>query len=280
LTLSLFLLFLPLHTYASKSPPTKYTIQAGSFTVIAHAHEQFDSITQQLNEKELDYLRIEKVGKFYSVRLGKFDDRVIAEKYLQAIKPHLSTAIILKAYIKDEKFIRLYTGLSSVGDIRVRESPSPSPVPDKIEEPAEHIKEKAKKTEEPKEEEKAYEREAKGIFMEGLRAFKAQQFEKAREKFQTLSENYSENEYTENAHYWIGECFYWEQKYLDAIVNYTEFLKEYPNSDNAPVALLKEGLSLYALKNEISGKAVLEKLIKQFPDSIEALQAKKKLNLY
>ncbi len=95
LTLSLFLLFLPLHTYASKSPPTKYTIQAGSFTDIAHAHEQFDSITQQLNEKELDYLRIEKVGKFYSVRLGKFEGYSTAKEFLQAIKPQLSTAIIL-----------------------------------------------------------------------------------------------------------------------------------------------------------------------------------------
>lgn len=115
LTFSLFLSLLPLNSYASESI---YTIQTGSFISIAPAQKQFDSIVQGLNEKELDYLRIEKIGKFYSVRLGKFEDYATAKKFLQAIKPQLSTAIIMKAYIIDERTVRLYKkSPSAVGSL-------------------------------------------------------------------------------------------------------------------------------------------------------------------
>ncbi len=129
LTLSLFLLFLPLSSYASQ---LIYTIQTGSFSSVVKAQQQFDFIVQGLTKKKLDYLRMEKVGKFYSVRLGKFEDRLIAEKFLQAIKSQLSTAIILKAYIKDKRIIRLYMGSSSVDEYKIKEKSLSSPVPDKI----------------------------------------------------------------------------------------------------------------------------------------------------
>ena len=87
-----------------------YTIQTGSHTKKADAEEEFNSILQALNKKEHDYLRIEKIGKFYTVRFGKFDNYDNTEKFLKAIKPQLSTAVILKAYIKNERIIKLYLG--------------------------------------------------------------------------------------------------------------------------------------------------------------------------
>jgi hypothetical protein len=85
-----------------------YTIQTGSFIEIERAQMQFDSIVQILNKRELEYLRIEKVDKYYSVRLGKFSGYTNTEKLFQTIKPQLSSAIIMKAYIKDERIISLY----------------------------------------------------------------------------------------------------------------------------------------------------------------------------
>jgi hypothetical protein len=49
----------------------------------------------------LDNLRIDKIGKYYSVRLGKFDERSAAEKFLQSNKHHLHKAIILEAYVNE-----------------------------------------------------------------------------------------------------------------------------------------------------------------------------------
>jgi tetratricopeptide (TPR) repeat protein len=129
LTLSFFLLFLPLISYPSQ---LLHTIQTGSFISVAPAQKQFNSIVQKLNEKELDNLRIEKIGKFYSVRLGKFKDYTTAEKFLKSIKPRLSGSIVMEAYIKDERIIKLYTALSSVDKQMVKEKSLSSPLPEKI----------------------------------------------------------------------------------------------------------------------------------------------------
>lgn len=86
-----------------------YTIQTGSFIDVERAMKQFDSVMQGTFEKDLNHLRIEKVGKFYSVRLGKFRKYAGAEKLLQAIKPQLRKAIIMEAYIKDERIVKQYS---------------------------------------------------------------------------------------------------------------------------------------------------------------------------
>jgi len=88
---------------------TIFTIQTGSFIKIEHAQKQFNSLVQTLNENDLDYLRIEKVGKFYSDRLGKFNNYTAAEKFLQAINHKVTGTMILKAYIKDDRIMKLYT---------------------------------------------------------------------------------------------------------------------------------------------------------------------------
>lgn len=91
--------------YAS---PVIYTIQTGSHTKKASAEKEFNSIQQALNKKEHDFLRIEKIGKFYAVRLGKFDNYNNTEKFYKAIKPRLSTALILKTYYINNRIIMLY----------------------------------------------------------------------------------------------------------------------------------------------------------------------------
>ena len=85
-----------------------YTIQLYSQKRIADAQQQFDSILQSLKEKNLHLLRIEKVDEYFTVRLGKFENYASAKKFLQEIKPPFSTAIILEAYIKNERIIRLH----------------------------------------------------------------------------------------------------------------------------------------------------------------------------
>ena len=93
---------------AQYAPQSIYTIQTGSFLTIERSQKEFDSLMQKLHARELDYLRIEKVDKYYSVRLGKFEDYTNTATFLETIKPQLSSAIIMKAYIKDDRIIRLH----------------------------------------------------------------------------------------------------------------------------------------------------------------------------
>ncbi|MEN8262956.1 MAG: tetratricopeptide repeat protein [Nitrospirota bacterium] len=99
------LLFLPLVSFSSE---LFYTIQSGSFSDIKDAHRHFDSIMERLHAKDLSHLRIEKVGEFYSVRIGMFEDYDTAEKLLKTNESQLYEAMILKAYVKDERIVALH----------------------------------------------------------------------------------------------------------------------------------------------------------------------------
>jgi tetratricopeptide (TPR) repeat protein len=89
---------------------------------------------QILSEKELGYLRIEKIGTFYAVRLEKFDDRISAEKFLLTKKGKLPGAIILDAYIIKERIVRSYkTPLLHEGNLTEQKDITTEPKEAKIE---------------------------------------------------------------------------------------------------------------------------------------------------
>ena len=84
-----------------------YTIQIETQLKLADAERQFNNLQRSLNEKKRNLLRIEKIGKYYTVRIGRFENYNSAEKYLQEMTSQLSGAIILKAHIKNERIMRL-----------------------------------------------------------------------------------------------------------------------------------------------------------------------------
>ena len=141
-TFSVFSLFLPIYTYSSQTPQSVYTIQTGSFTDLASAEKEFDSITNLLDEKELDYLRIEKIEKFYSVRLGKFENRAAVAELLKSIKSKLPTAVIMDVYFIEERIAKLYKSPSSVSKRETGIKTAPSQMKQEIKLP---VTEKADK---------------------------------------------------------------------------------------------------------------------------------------
>lgn len=94
--------------HTGPAPPSIYTVQTGSFVNIVIAQKHVASIIQGLNEKERDYLRIEKVGKYYTVRLGKYGDHAMAKILLEKIKRLQPAAIAMKAYYKKDRIKKLY----------------------------------------------------------------------------------------------------------------------------------------------------------------------------
>src|SRR5215813_4668731 len=66
---------------------------------------------------------------------------------------------------------------------------------------------------------------------------------KARELFQDFLGRYPKDELAANAQYWLGETYYAEKKWNDAIVEFQKVIKDYKGSDKAPDALLKIGMS-------------------------------------
>ncbi|MBI5674427.1 MAG: tol-pal system protein YbgF [Nitrospirae bacterium] len=119
--------------------------------------------------------------------------------------------------------------------------------------------------------------EAKDAYMTAYESYKAGKTREAREAFAAMLKDYPENEYSDNARFWIAESYYKDEDYEEAILAYEELFKKSPESEKIPGSMFKQGLAFYALKDAKTGKLILERLIERFPDSEEAKSAKKKL---
>lgn len=115
------------------------------------------------------------------------------------------------------------------------------------------------------------------VYMKGLDTFKAGDMPAAREIFTKFLEQYPKNELAANAHYWIGETYYSEKNYEPAILAFQEVIKNYPQKEKVPAAMLKQAMAFKAINDIKSAKYVLKKLAEGFPKSDEAAKAKELL---
>lgn len=107
--------------------------------------------------------------------------------------------------------------------------------------------------------------------------FKEGNYDKARTEFQNFLAAYPNSEYSDNAQFWVGECYFFEQKYEPAILEYEKVTKNYPNGNKVPYALLKQGLSFLKLGDKTSAKLLLQQVIKNYPNTSQARIARSNL---
>jgi len=107
--------------------------------------------------------------------------------------------------------------------------------------------------------------------------FKDGKFDKARETFLNFLKQYPDTEYSDNAQFWLGECFYFEKKYENAILEYEKVAQNYPDGDRVPHALLKQGISFLNLGDKASAKLILQRVISDYPNTNQARTAKAQL---
>ncbi|MDP2725675.1 MAG: tol-pal system protein YbgF [Syntrophales bacterium] len=107
--------------------------------------------------------------------------------------------------------------------------------------------------------------------------FKDGKFDKAREAFLNFLKQYPDTEYSDNAQFWLAECFYFEKKYENAILEYEKVAKNYPDGDRVPHALLKQGISFLNLGDRASAKLILQRVISDYPNTNQARTAKAQL---
>jgi tol-pal system protein YbgF len=107
--------------------------------------------------------------------------------------------------------------------------------------------------------------------------FREAKYEKSREGFENFLKQYPNTEFSDNAQFWIGECYYFEKKYEKAIVEYDKVVKNYPEGNKVPYALLKQGLSFQKLGDMASAKLLLQQVIRDFPNTSQSRIARKNL---
>lgn len=99
----------------------------------------------------------------------------------------------------------------------------------------------------------------------------------ARENLQLFLKDNPQHPLGTNAMYWIGEAYYGEKSYENAILQFQEVIQKHPTHPKTPAAMFKQGLAFQALGDTQNAKIILRKVQETYPQSEEAGKAKAKL---
>lgn len=147
----------------------------------------------------------------------------------------------------------------------------------KKDEPADSTAEKTAKPPAPKDAGAKVRTDKESLYTAAYELFREAKYEKSREGFEHFLKQYPDTEFSDNAQFWIGECYYFEKKYEKAIIEYDKVVKNFPEGNKIPFALLKQGLSFEKLGDKASAKLLLQQVIRDFPNSSQSRIARTKL---
>lgn len=120
-------------------------------------------------------------------------------------------------------------------------------------------------------------KEKEEIYQNALDMYMKNDYAKAINAFENFLLLFPADPLSANALYWIGECYYSQKKFNDALAYFHRIITDFPNSNKVAAALLKEAYCLEELGMRKEAKAALEELTVRFPYTDEAKQAGKKL---
>ena len=96
-------------------------------------------------------------------------------------------------------------------------------------------------------------------------------------QFRDYLRSFPDTELSDNAAYWIGECYYRQNEFRRAVREFDQVLRLYPRSDKVPSALLKKGYALLELDERTDGVDQLRRVIRTYGRSDEAELARQRL---
>jgi len=106
---------------------------------------------------------------------------------------------------------------------------------------------------------------------------KAGRYADARREFEAFLAAHPDHDLAANAQYWLGEVAYVERDYETALAAFGRVLERYPGARKSPDALLKSGYCHYELKHLDRARAVLERVVRDYPGTPAATEASERL---
>ena len=118
--------------------------------------------------------------------------------------------------------------------------------------------------------------EVQDEYKAGLKAFQEQQYDKAIQQFRSFQRKYPNSEMADDAQYWIGESYFRQRDFNRAILEFNDVLK-YRRGDRVPAALLRQAQAFMEIGDKTDARLILQKLVNDHPKSVEAQEAKVRL---
>jgi tol-pal system protein YbgF len=102
-------------------------------------------------------------------------------------------------------------------------------------------------------------------------------YDLAADGFGEYMRRWPNTELTDNALYWIGECYDAQEKPQEALTTFSKVLEDYPTSDKAAAAQLKKGLIYLKMGDQGQGVVNLQYVVYEHPGTREADLAREQL---
>lgn len=115
------------------------------------------------------------------------------------------------------------------------------------------------------------------LFAQATADYQRGQYELARQGFQEYLETYPKTDLSDDAAYWMGECYSALKKPADAITAFDRLLKLFPQSDKAAAAYLKKALAHLELGQKREAIVQLQWVVHEYSGSDEAKSARQRL---
>ena len=120
----------------------------------------------------------------------------------------------------------------------------------------------------------------KEIYDQALVLFRAGKYNQAYRVFTDYIEQNPTGKMAPNARFWLGDCYYNQQEYELAILEYQKVIADFTKHPKAPAALLKQGLAFEKLKDKATAAIVYRKLMEEYPKSEQFTAAKKRIESF
>jgi tol-pal system protein YbgF len=112
-------------------------------------------------------------------------------------------------------------------------------------------------------------------YTEGMRLYQAKKYSEARQQFYLYLKNQPRGPKAPEARFYLADSFYQEGKYREAGVEFNKLLVQFPKSIMVPAGLLRQALCYKNLQQMGPYRSTLQKLVKGYPNTPEAKEAKK-----
>lgn len=104
------------------------------------------------------------------------------------------------------------------------------------------------------------------LYRKGFYLYQTRKYDAARKIFQQYLATYDDS-LSDNAQYWIGECYYMQQKYEPSLTAFETVLSKFRNSNKAPDTLLKIGLCHHHLSQFQKAAENWQLLVNRYPET-------------
>jgi tol-pal system protein YbgF len=118
-------------------------------------------------------------------------------------------------------------------------------------------------------------------YQEALASWRTSDYAACIDQFGGFLQTYASSSRADDAAFWIGDCYYRQGEFKQAVVRFDDVARNYPTGNRAPDALYRQGESLLKLGPTFyeAAQRAFERVLKEYPDSARAVEARRQLEL-